>query len=79
MSQPGPAGRAAEEVEVLALAPELESRYERLFAYLQDDVTRFRIVDEAYRFVTEDLTCEKMVRRIVVHAQSIRRMKNIIS
>ena len=40
---------------------------------LQDEVARHQMADRAYRFVTEELTCEKMVHRIVAHAWDLRR------
>jgi AAA+ superfamily predicted ATPase len=45
--------RFEQDILLLALAPELDLRYERLFAYIQDDVTRKRpTVDLALRLLT---------------------------
>jgi hypothetical protein len=45
----------ARDVVLLALAPELDLRYERLYAYVQDDVTRKRpTVDLALRLLVVD-------------------------
>jgi hypothetical protein len=40
---------------------------------LQDEVTRHQMADRAYRLVTEELTCEKMVHRIVARARDLGR------
>jgi DNA polymerase III delta prime subunit len=51
------------DVILLALAPEIDLRYERLYAYLQDDVTRRRpTVDLALSLLCETAE-EKIVRR----------------
>jgi SpoVK/Ycf46/Vps4 family AAA+-type ATPase len=48
---------------VIALAPELDLRYERIYAYLQDDVTRRRpSIDMALNLLCTTAT-EKLVRR----------------
>lgn len=53
----------ARDTLLLALAPELDLRYERLYAYIQDDVTRKRpIIDLALRLFEIDPT-ERVNRR----------------
>jgi hypothetical protein len=42
---------------------------------LQDEVTRHEMVDRAYRFVTEELTCDNMVRRVAAYALDSRRSR----
>jgi hypothetical protein len=55
----------ARDTIVLALAPELDLRYERLYAYVQDDVTRKRpTVDLALRLLVFDPE-ERLDRRTV--------------
>ncbi len=59
-------GLSAFELDVIliALAPELELRYEKLFAYLQDDVTRRRpSVDVALRLLCPGLAGQVAARR----------------
>jgi len=52
------------DVLLIALAPELELRYERLYAYLQDDVTRRRpSVDLALRLLCPGLAGQVAARR----------------
>lgn len=52
------------DVLLLALAPELDLRYEKLFAYLQDDVTRRRpTVDLALRILCPGLAGQVVARR----------------
>lgn len=60
----------ARDVVLLALAPELDLRYERLYAYVQDDVTRKRpTVDLALRLLVVD-PAERVERRTVFAAES---------
>jgi len=59
------------EVILLALAPELDLRYERLVAYLQDDVTRRRpSVDLALNLFCHSIA-EKIERRTHFGAESV--------
>jgi SpoVK/Ycf46/Vps4 family AAA+-type ATPase len=52
------------DVILIALAPELDLRYEKLFAYLQDDVTRRRpTVDLALRILSPGLAAQVAARR----------------
>jgi hypothetical protein len=58
-------GLSAQELDVLliALAPEVDLRYERLFAYLQDDVTKRRpSVDLALNLLCPDLEAKLAAR-----------------
>jgi AAA+ superfamily predicted ATPase len=58
------------DVLVLALAPELDLRYERLYAYIQDDVTRKRpTVDLALRLLVPD-RAEQLNHRTIFNADS---------
>ncbi|MGH7578177.1 MAG: ATP-binding protein, partial [Longimicrobiales bacterium] len=51
------------DILVLALAPEIDVRYERIYAYLQDDVTRRRpTVDLALALLADDAH-DRLVRR----------------
>ena len=51
------------DVVILALAPEIDLRYERLYAYLQDDITRRRpSIDLALHLFCSDAT-ERLARR----------------
>jgi SpoVK/Ycf46/Vps4 family AAA+-type ATPase len=58
------------DVLLIALAPELDLRYERLYAYLQDDVTRRRpSVDLVLNLLCAS-TVEKLERRVFFSAQA---------
>jgi ATP-dependent 26S proteasome regulatory subunit len=60
----------ARDVVLLALAPELDLRYERLYAYVQDDVTRKRpTVDLALRLLVADPQA-RIERRTVFAAEA---------
>jgi hypothetical protein len=60
----------ARDTIVLGLAPELDLRYERLYAYVQDDVTRKRpTVDLALRLLVAD-PAARVERRIAFAAQA---------
>jgi DNA polymerase III delta prime subunit len=57
-----------DEVDILliALAPEIDPRYERLFAYLQDDVTRRRpSVDLVLNLLTDSFAAKLQKRRLL--------------
>jgi hypothetical protein len=59
----------ARDVVLLALAPEIDLRYERLYAYVQDDVTRKRpTVDLALRLLVAD-PAERVERRTAFAAE----------
>ena len=58
------------DVMLVALAPELDLRYERLYAYLQDDVTRKRpTVDLVLNLLCTD-AAEKLERRVHLGADA---------
>jgi AAA+ superfamily predicted ATPase len=65
-------------VVLIALAPELDLRYERLYAYLQDDVTRRRpSVDLALNLLCAT-ALEKLARRVHFSAEAPLRRHGII-
>ncbi|MFQ5436729.1 MAG: hypothetical protein ACE5FD_17875, partial [Anaerolineae bacterium] len=58
---------------LIALAPELDPRYERLFAYLQDDVTRKRpSVDLILNLLTHSFTDKLALRRLLTEDGRLR-------
>ncbi len=68
------------EVDILliALAPELDPRYERLFAYLQDDVTRKRpSVDLILNLLTDSFTDKLTLRQRFSENNALRRNRLI--
>ena len=61
-------GLSPEEVDILliCLAPEIDRRYERLFAYLQDDVTKKRpSVDLVLNLLTDSIDAKLQTRRLL--------------
>jgi len=64
---------------LLALAPELDLRYERLYAYLQDDVTRRRpSVDLAFNLLCSS-SADKLTRRAHLAATAPLRRHGLLS
>src|SRR6266508_3981078 len=59
---------------LIALAPELDRRYERLYAYLQDDMTRHHpTVDLALRLLCPSLSTKLAARRYLAPAAPLLR------
>lgn len=57
-------------IVLIALAPEADLRYERIYAYLQDDVTRTRPGVDLVLNLLCSTTAEKLARRTLVDAGS---------
>ena len=69
------------EVDILlvALAPEIDPRYERLFAYLQDDVTKRRpAVDLVLNLLTDSFDQKLQMRRLVTDEARLVKSKLLI-
>jgi len=70
---------AEADVLLVVLAPELDPRYERLFAYLQDDVTKKRpSVDLVLNLLTDSFDQKLQMRRLVTDDSRLLRSQLII-
>ena len=64
---------------LISLAPELDPRYERLYAYLQDDVTRKRpTVDLVLNLLTDSFTDKLALRRLFTEDGRLLRSRLLI-
>ena len=63
---------------LIALAPEIDPRYERIFAYLQDDVSRRRACIDLVLNVLCDSTADKFDKRALFGASSPLRANRLI-
>ncbi len=67
------------DIVLVALAPELDPRYERLFAYLQDDVTKKRpSVDLVLNLLTDSFDQKLQMRRLVTEDSRLVRSRLIV-